>query len=305
MKFLILGATGFVGNSLLIYLKGIGQVDITAVVHSTKPDKYYDGVNYITAALEDISYELLHKGSYDYIFHLARIPGNRFGNLGRRLAGYKGANANKRLLRIINTLPIKPKIIYLSGSLMYGHNPGHIKDEKDDLRPAGFARYYFHAEKPLLGAINNGSQQVMMLRAPWIIGEGSWFKQLYTQYITKNHTVPVYGNANRKMSLITVEDCAAMLYHYAFNASFGKVYNIYGWQDIVYSDFINLISAAYGCTEKKQYTESDMLSVMDKTTVSSICCEIVLGTIHKDVLDKYNYIDNDLGGYINKLVNGH
>lgn len=302
MRVLVLGAAGFTGSTLLRHIQQIEGVVVTAMIHSKAPVAVLGNVSYVTSSLQDIDHSFLEKGDYDYIFHLARISGKRFGNLGRWWAGKQGAKANERLLNAITRLQKKPKIIYLSGSLMYGNRPGQTVTEDELLNPVGFARYYYLAEKPLLKAIHAGNENIMMLRAPWIIGNGSWFTQLYSSHIHKYHRVPVYGNAERKMSVITVEDCAGMLWHYANNANYAKVYNIYTWGSIRYADFINTIAAAYNCHTTKAYTEDDIAQLTDTTTRKSVCCEVALGTQYTEVFNSYQPVFTNLQDYIAKLA---
>lgn len=302
MRILVLGAAGFTGSALLQHILQIEGVAVTAMIHSKAPVVVADNVSYVTSSLQDIDYGFLQKGDFDYIFHLARISGKRFGNIGRWWAGKQGAKANTRLLKNIARLQKKPKLIYLSGSLMYGNRPGENVTENEPLKPTGFARFYYLAEKPLLNAIETDNENIMMLRAPWIIGNGSWFAQLYSSHIHKQHTVPVYGNTERKMSIITVEDCAGMLWHYANHAAYGKVYNIYTRQCVGYNDFINKIAASYNCSNYKTYTEEDMVQITDTTTCNSVCCEVVLSTVYQEMLDSYQPLFTNLETYIAQLA---
>lgn len=304
MRILVLGATGFTGAAFLDYLCNIKGLSVTALVHNRPPAKRHAQVHYLQAALSDIELSFLQSGNFDIIFHLARIPGKRWGDVGRTLAGWQGAKANRRLLAAINKLDKRPKLIYLSGSLMYGHMPGGKATENSKLNPAGFAKYYLHAEQPILKAINNGADNIMMLRAPWIIGDGSWYKQLYTEHVVKHNSVPIYGNPQRQMSVITVEDCAAMLWHYAANAPYASIYNIYTFQQVAYKSFVQYIADAYKCNELKQYTKDEMIGKMGKTAADSVNCEIILDTKYTTIKERYQPIYPDLAKYITEKAKG-
>ncbi len=302
MNVLILGATGFTGTALSCYLSGMKDINTTAIIHNRQPRVKCDVV-YVNTSLQNIDYNFLEKGNFDYIFHLARIPGKGFGDIGRRYAGLQGALANHKLLTTLKKLRRMPKLIYLSGSLMYGHRPGYSFTESEKIQPAGYARYYYHAELPILNALYQGDMEIMMLRAPWVLGNGSWFHQLYTSHIMQHASVPVYGNIQRSMSMITVEDCAGMLWHYANNAVYNKVYNIYTFGNVIYKDFINDIKSAYNCTSTKVYAEKEMRVKMGKTSKNSICCEVVLGTSYHDIMDSYNPVYKCLPKYLAQLAN--
>lgn len=301
MRVLIIGATGFVGKALTKYLSDIAGIHSTALVHKQEPGEQYNGISYVQKSLQQIDYQWLSGQQFDYIFHLARIPGKRWGDTGRYLAAKRGARANKKLLIAIEQLSKKPKLIYLSGSLMYGHIPGEKATEQNILNPAGFARQYIHAEEPILKAIKNGNNNIMMLRAPWILGDGSWFMQLYANYILQKKVVPAYGDKDRMMSIITVEDCAAIMWHYAYKAEYSRIYNIYTHQ-MQYSDFIRTIAAAYDCDKEQHYSATQMLNSMDKTTQNSILCEVVLDTTYPEILNNYQPVHSDLNKYLKQLA---
>lgn len=302
MRVLVTGASGFAGSALIKYLIGISNVDITALVHKTPINVTHQHIRYVQSSIEDLPSFLNGEPEYDYIFHLARIPGKHFGNIGRIIAGLQGAAANKKILKAISNKGSKTRLIYLSGSLMYGHHPGKASVETDSLHPAGFAKYYHLAEKPLLKAINNKTANVVMLRAPWIVGKGSWFAKLYEEHILKQKKVPIYGNPNRRMSLISVDDCAGMLWYYATNAQVAGIYNIYTAGSVSYAEFVNYVAKAYNTENYVAYDEEKMLKFADRTTVDSICCEVVLDTQYKELLNSYTPIHNNPETYISQLV---
>ncbi|MCB0699565.1 MAG: NAD(P)-dependent oxidoreductase [Chitinophagales bacterium] len=299
MRVLIIGASGFTGSRLLKLLSVNGEVHVTAIVHNKLAD-IYPGVEYHEASLTSISYTFLERGAFDYIFHLARISGKRLRDFGRYAAGLKGKSANRKLLANISRLPKQPKLIYLSGSLMYGTNKTPVK-ESARLLPEGFAKYYVHAERPILDELKSGNKNVMMLYAPWILGNGSWFEQVYKSYMRMKKAVPVYGDPQRMMSLITVEDCAGMLWHYATHADYGRTYNIYTVQQLRYRDFISKVGKACDTEGTDVYSKQQLRSIMDKTTTNSICCEVVLGTEHEDLLKSYEMKNPDIDEYLKTL----
>lgn len=302
MRVLVIGASGFAGAALIDHLAGIRGISITAIVHRTQPRNQPADIRFVSSSQQKLPALLPQLGEFDYIFHLARIPGRKWGNAGRVLAGMQGYFANKRLLRTLNSFGDNARLVYLSGSLMYGHNPGKTVLETNRVSPAGFGKYYHLAELPLLQAIKRGCNNIIMLRAPWILGNGSWFKQLYTRHIQQHASVPAYGSPGRRMSVITVEDCAGMLWHYATNTNAAGVYNIYTFHNILYSSFIQSVSNAFGLTAITQYDEQKMRQTMDNTTVDSVCCEVVLGTNHEELLNGYVPLYPDLDDYLTQLA---
>ncbi len=301
MNILLLGATGFTGKHLLDILLKREDVSITATIHRTGPTATHKSLTYVQKGLQEIDLAFLKAGDFDYIFHFARIPGKRFGNWGRYAAGRQGYAANKRLLNNIAKLAKQPKIIYMSGSLVYGHNPGREVGEDAPPRPAGFAKFYFAAEQPFLEALQNKTANVIMLRAPWILGGESWFRQLYLSHILRHGEVPIYGNADRSMSIISVEDCAGMAWHYAQNAAPG-IYNIYTFASVPYRSFTREISALLGDLPVRQYSEAECRKMFDSTASDAICCEVVLTTGNEQLMASYQPIHGDLPNYLGTLL---
>lgn len=292
MNVLVLGASGFIGRHLIDELSGMPEMAVTAAIHKEQLAKS-TGVRNISFRLEDINLQFLQQNSFDYIFHLARIPGGRYGDVSRWYAGFKARLLNERLLKCIDKLDRKPKLVYLSGSLMYGDHGKSATAEDEKLNPAGFAKYYYRGEKPFLERITK-SKSIWLLRAPWVLGNGSWFQQLYKKPALSGR-LPMYGNGGRDMSLITVEDCAAMLIYYALNAPPG-IYNIYSHQ-MVYADFLDMVRKG-----SKRNVEISPPEKVDKTTKESICTEIVLGTNYLDLLKGYELKNPLLDNYIERIM---
>ncbi len=299
MRILVLGATGFTGKALLQLLVQNPALDITALLHHTQAAQRFDSVTYVQASLHETPH-LISIGNYDYVFHLARISGKKWGDIGRSYAGWQGKKANKRIVQAVHATTAK--LIYLSGSLLYGHFPQTKATETTPLHPEGFAKYYRHAERPFEKAVAQHDPQIMLLRAPWILGNGSWFTQLYHHPIRRHNKIPVYGDKKRKMSLITVEDCAAMLWHYARHAAFGKVYNIYTHSEMPYSRFIRQLQEAYECAEEELISPTEIIRTMGKTVKNAVCCEVVLDTLYKELLHSYKPIHRELEPYIRQLA---
>lgn len=292
MNVLVLGASGFVGRHLIKELSGMQGVNLTAAIHKKQLEDNAN-VHHLPLRLEDISLQFLQQNNFDYIFHLARITGGRYGDISRWYAGFKAKRANERLLKSIGQLDHKPKLVYLSGSLMYGNCGKIAVTETALLNPAGYAKYYYRGEKPFLGGIDKGNN-IVLLRAPWVLGNGSWFQQLYKKPALSGK-LPMYGNGGRNMSLITVEDCAAMLVYYAMNTRPG-IYNIYTHQ-MIYADFLDII----------RKTADRPVNIvppkkLDKTTNESICTEIVLGTDYPDLLKACELKNPLLDNYIERLM---
>src|SRR5690606_16279114 len=160
----------------------------------------------------------------DIIIHAARNRTGKLGALGRSLMAWKGKLENQRLLKQCLRMKKPPCIFYFSGSLMYGHRPGEQIDEDAPLNPASFARQYFIAEKPFLNLQNK--LPIIMIRLPWVIGNGSWFRWKYLDYMQRHYAVPIYGSGIHKMSFMDVDAIAPAVIH-LLKINFSGVLNLY------------------------------------------------------------------------------
>lgn len=204
---LVLGGSGFIGSAILDQLLLEGTYQVTALQHN-KPvyRKHRKNLSVIEGTLSSLNLKRLqHKP--DIIIHCARNSSGRFGAIGRSVAATKGKIANRNLLRQVQELDHPVQLLYLSGSLMYGDHGTEPVTENTPLSPISYAKEYINAELPFVPAslYNSG---ITMLRVPWVIGNGSWFKWFYMDYMQRTGTVPIYGNENAVMTFISVADVA-------------------------------------------------------------------------------------------------
>jgi len=235
---LIIGGSGFVGSELVNMLINDSSVQLHLLEHRNKLNVPED--NIVRGNLFSLNKNLLSKIKPDIIFHLGRINATSFGSIGRTYAALKGKLANEQLIKNLEELDYPTKLIYLSGSLMYGSG---YHDENANLSPVSFARQYILAEKPFLKK-RSGNLSVIMARAPWIIGNGSWFKSLYLDIIEKKKIIPQYSDDDFKMNLINVSECANMLY-FLSTQQINGVINLAPTFPVYYKNFIQTLSSFY------------------------------------------------------------
>ena len=239
---LILGVTGFIGSAFFNEIKHnsdhlhfhlLLRKENVSLKESSNCSIYYGD-------LETFNWSLL-KAVPNFIYHFARINSTKWRSVGRMISAFKGRKANKRLLNYLNENAPLSTLFYLSGSLMYG-NSDKVIVEGDMLNPISFARQYKTAEKPF---VNNqklkNSINTCMVRVPWVLGDGSWFKGFYKDDILKNKHVPVYGSAANMMSFITLAELAEHL-KYLMDFDFHKTIHISYSQFISQLEFAQLIS---------------------------------------------------------------
>ena len=194
---LVLGASGFLGQSVVRRLIEEGW-QLRLLLHKHVPERLPRGLQVIRGGLNAVT-----PRDEEVVFHCARLRGNR--SWGRYWAAWRGKQANLRIARNLG----KTRLVYASGSLMYGDCGDTPVFEDAPLRPTSYAREYVIAERPFLNA------PVMMFRPGWILGPGSWLEWFYLQPAEQTGAVPLYGGGRNLMSIIHRDDCAAAMIHVA------------------------------------------------------------------------------------------
>jgi nucleoside-diphosphate-sugar epimerase len=223
-KTLLLGGSGFMGSALGRRLEQEGCK--TSYLKHSRPLCYnsttlhvYDG------SLSSFNWRLLEKEMPDVIYHFARIPGR--GRLGRLLAAVQSSQANKRLLNWLAAQPKPPLLVFVAGTLSYGSRGNEPVDETADYQPTSFAREYAIGERPIVAAARQNRLPIQIMRPSWVYGPGSWFKSYYIKPMQQDGVIPGYGDGTGWMSLIHVDDTAAMIRYISLNGSVGENYNLF------------------------------------------------------------------------------
>jgi len=160
----------------------------------------------------------------DTIIHVARLAGA--GRLGRAWASRRGRRANQRLVDWLVSRAPNTRVVYVSGTLVYGDRGDEEVDEASALDPIAFAREYIRAESPWMEAQLSGALPVTIVRPPWVVGPGSWFQAHYVRPARRDGGVPLYGSGDNWMTLLDVEDCAGAIVHLAERDRLPKAVNL-------------------------------------------------------------------------------
>jgi nucleoside-diphosphate-sugar epimerase len=206
---LILGVTGFIGSAFFNALKVNSEHLHFHLLLRKENDSFKASENcsIYYSDLESFDWSLLEFAP-NFVYHFARINSTKWRFIGRLLAALKGKRANVKLLNYLNDFAPLCTLYYLSGSLMYG-NGEKLITEGQAINPISFARGYQTAEKPFLKNQKlEKSINTCVVRVPWVLGDGSWFKGFYKNYLIKNKLVPFYGDGSNIMSFITLVDLA-------------------------------------------------------------------------------------------------
>lgn len=249
---LVLGGSGFLGQPLCRQLAEDGA-RLTVLVHRHAPAGLPEGTRVLRGDLGNCDLDWCRTDPPHWVFHCARLKGE--GLAGRLLASWRGARANRRLLRHLAALPSPPRVVYASGSLMYGSHGEDWVDECTPLAPTSFARQYARAEAPWREA-DPRRLPVVMARPGWVLGDGSWLEGFYLGPARRTGTVPLYGEGNNWMSFIHREDCAVLLRALARHGTPGAACNLAPHPPLRQAEFVELLAGLLGLPVRRQALSS-------------------------------------------------
>ena len=303
-RVLIIGASGFIGSEIYKILLKQKKIQIMVLAHNNVDYKIYEGVNLYIGSFTNINLSIIKNFNPDTIIHSARISGST--KIKRLYASIKGYFGNKRLRNyLIKNIP-NVKILYVSGTLVYGNGNSKKISENSKINPISFAREYFLAEKPWLNAQKRNLLKVSIVRPPWIIGNGSWFNSFFLNTSKKYGFVPVYGNGENWMSLIDVEDCAGLIINIIKNCGTGNVYNIYTpGQYVKQIDFCKELSNILEM-DVKIIKKSHPLFPKNKATIEAFQSSLMLATNYPEIFNNYSFKINNWKDMLKKyaLIDG-
>jgi nucleoside-diphosphate-sugar epimerase len=194
MRVLLLGASGFIGRS--IAAKVPETIELTGTYYQNKPEFEHIKVEQFDYLDSGIDWQQIVM-QYDCIIVAARA--NADTEVDRSKVSEKAQSAFSKLTQAVHESKSKPFIVAVNGSLSYGHRGEDLVKTSDTIAPTGFARSYSIAEKPFREFLRAG-HEIAIIRAPWVIGLGSWFSLMYL----KPNRVPIIKDGKQWMSLVSV-----------------------------------------------------------------------------------------------------
>lgn len=288
-----LGASGFVGQYvwktgaerkyLQRALQRHGQVDST---HGTV----------ISGDLSSFKWKNLDQHPPDAIIHTARISGQTA--IGRWFAGWQGLRANEALERW--RLGSGVRLVYASGTLVYGDCGSMPVVETNPLSAISFQRNYIRAEKPFLDRVHVPKSGLCIARLPWIYGPGSWLAQFYIRTARRDGFVTQFGSGRQIMSLLHVEDAAGMMLDLAVNREASGVFNLTTGISVTHNDFCEMVASALNLPIKN-LSDAAIWSKYGKTVGEALTFSSNLQT-ERDEIRQYPLRYPDTATGISKVV---
>lgn len=296
----ILGGTGFIGTALVKCLSCSDDYRLHLLMHQNIPYKSLEPFSIYTGSLENFDLFWLERYPPDIIFHLARMGGSNA--ISRRFSSWKGAKANRRLIKFLSGLKVPPLIVYVSGSLMYGQKVYEpFADEYSELNPVSYARYYYHAEEPWLKAQLSGQLDIRFARPGWIIGPDSWLDEFYRKPFLRTGKIPLYGDGSQLMSLIHLDDCAAQIINLAEKGRKGQNLNIFSGSPVSQKEFAELL-AKHLNAEVEPIPVKKLKKLYGQTVTDALISSIPLTTNYPEISNSYSFLFPDTASILTSAI---
>ena len=191
---LVTGGSGFIGSAII----KASTSNIRALVHK----EAVEGNNIDRLYGDFLSGENQFEKWIDGVNSIIHTARPSSGNTaGRYRIARRTRKANISMVSAVKEAKI-PSTILMHGSLSYGHRGEELVQTDSILNPVGYAEAYSIGERPWVDYLYSGGG-VKVVRAPWVLGPGSWFEMLYC-----DEKIPVFGDGSQWMSLVSVESLA-------------------------------------------------------------------------------------------------
>jgi len=282
-KVFIIGASGFVGSAILkAFIEKSSDLEIF-VTENQSAVAEYSGIKKIKGTMFDAA-KIIEDIKPDIVIHAARISGKNYRLLGRRKAAFLGKRANSKICNTI--LKHNIKLLYISGSLMYGSHPGKKVTEDFPVNPISYAIEYSKAEGPFLKNYKKGN--IIICRPGWIFGPDSWFKAFFENVINRKGYVPQYGDGESFMSIIHRTDLARLIKEYALNARYSNVYNLFSPIALRHKEFVNELAGFYK-KDIKVIPKTQLIYDYGQVTCDALTCDIPLASNFTTIMDAFDF----------------
>ena len=281
---ILIGASGFIGRKLHERLNAAG-IETLAVFHRN-PVMKSAGTSVLSGGISALTAKRIDDFHPDIIYHCARPTFPYFRKNGRRIAAFRAMQLNKRLIGNLGSSLSRPRLVFLSGSLMYG-NAERPHSEDSPLNPLSYAREYALGERPLIETTGRPEMKVNVVRLPWVLGNGSWFKWFYLDAMKRFGKIPVFGDRQNYMEIIDIEDVASFLLMIGRGSIGSGIINLPSQKAITQEEFVTLAGDVFNAgaaNYRVLYGKS-----LERASIEAFTSNILLTTKHKELISGLAY----------------
>jgi len=296
MKVLVTGGAGFIGSHLIESL--IGEDHEVATIDALVPELYpkqkklqnwqllgqlerpperilFDLRNYVDPALV---------AGYDYIFHLAAMPGLSLSWEDSKLYIDSNLLATSNLLKACNPVTLK-KFIYVSTSSVYGKSING--EETGDLQPISpYGVTKLAAEKLVEAYSMSTGMSYAIIRPFSVYGPRQRDDMAFHIFIEKmlqGKEISVFGDGTQSRTNTYVSDLVSGLTSAMIKSKNGQIYNLAGNQQISLNEILLTLELLLEVKAKIRFLPG-RLGDQQETSTSSIKAREHFGFSPKETL---------------------
>jgi GDP-4-dehydro-6-deoxy-D-mannose reductase len=253
MKFLITGATGFVGRYLISHLLSkYNDIKIIGTFRTVVLDKYDERVELIRINLNNIHelIKIIQKFQPDYAIHLASESSVGFSWKEPSKSFYNNVNIFLNLLEAIRINGIKCRVLSVGSSEIYGSRgrPYSLLSENespDPLSPYAVAR----VSQELLSKVYSGGfhSDIILTRSFNHIGPGqderfvvsSFAKKIVQSKLTSSMEHITVGDLSIVRDFVDVRDVVVAYDMLLMHGQNGEIYNVCSSNGVTLNTILN------------------------------------------------------------------
>ena len=255
MKYLITGATGFIGPYLIKKLTKEGH-QCRCLVRDIKNAQHLMDIPEVEAVPGDITKPDTLKGiaqGVDVLFHLATL--GHMSNFTVTEEMFEAVNViGTRNIMAQALISNVPKVVHCSSVAAMGICRENPATETSFCRPHHpYGRSKLKGEEAVAALVKNDSLPAVTLRFSMVYGPGDWRDMLKLTCYAKKGIFPKIGNRPKLTPLIHVKDVVEALILAAQNGMTGECYLITNGASIPFDRLRQLILKGLGITRFPLY----------------------------------------------------
>ncbi len=247
MRVLVIGASGFLGTSVVAALAGAG-VEVRGMVRSPAAAGTVrrSGGRDVTGDVLDLPSIVSASTECDAIVHLATE-----GDLGRAERVRVEGARNVVLAARANGVR---RILIGSGYWVYASQPGPI-DERSPVEPRGESKINYEAERVGLEASALDELDVLVARPGMVYGDGAWFRPMVEEIRAGRYRV--IGDGRNQWSFVSWRDCGTAFVEILRRGTSGEVYNVVDGHPAPWGEFTSFVADQVGAPRPPKITFQD------------------------------------------------